>query len=260
VVAYPGHIKPGTVSHVPVISTDLFPTILDYAGVSPPADQAVDGVSLRPLFDGGSLPERPLFFDFPSRFGILCAPSSAVRLGNEKLLRFFWAGDEPGTHHYELYDLAADPGEAVNLAAYRPERVRALDALIENHLRESAALIPLRNENFTGSPRSPRRDKGVPTRPAALKLKDPVVSLEKDRGTREVRLLNEKGEPVATSAVVLTGGEWVEATNRPDGAVEIRWDRTKGSGEAKILLGWSGGRSLREMNDWTLDPVDLTLR
>jgi hypothetical protein len=59
---------------------------------------------------------------------------------------------------------------------------------------------------------------------------------------------------------VLTGGEWVEATNRPDGAVEIRWDRTKGSGEAKILLGWSGGRSLREMNDWTLDPVDLTLR
>jgi arylsulfatase A-like enzyme len=260
VVAYPGHIKPGAVSNVPVVSTDLFPTILDYAGVSLPAGQAVDGVSLRPVFDGGSLPGRPLFFDFPSRFGILCAPSSTVRLGNEKLLRFFWAGDEPGTHHYELYDLAADPGEAVNLAAYRPERVRALDALIENHLRESAALIPLRNENFTGSPRSPRRDKGVPTRPAALKLKDPVVSLEKDRGTREVRLLNEKGEPVATSAVVLTGGEWVEATNRPDGAVEIRWDRTKGSGEAKILLGWSGGRSLREMNDWTLDPVDLTLR
>jgi hypothetical protein len=259
-VAYPGHIKPGAVSNVPVVSTDLFPTILDYAGVSLPAGQAVDGVSLRPVFDGGSLPGRPLFFDFPSRFGILCAPSSTVRLGNEKLLRFFWAGDEPGTHHYELYDLAADPGEAVNLAAYRPERVRALDALIENHLRESAALIPLRNENFTGSPRSPRRDKGVPTRPAALKLKDPVVSLEKDRGTREVRLLNEKGEPVATSAVVLTGGEWVEATNRPDGAVEIRWDRTKGSGEAKILLGWSGGRSLREMNDWTLDPVDLTLR
>jgi hypothetical protein len=206
------------------------------------------------------LATRPLFFDFPSRFGILCAPSSAVRLGNEKLLRFFWAGDEPGTHHYELYDLAADPGEAVNLAAYRPERVRELDTLIENHLRDSDALIPLRNENFAGSPRTPRRDKEAPGRPASLALEDPVVSPEEDRGTREVRLRNEKGEPVATSAVVLTGDEWVEATNTPDGAVEIRWDRAKGSGEAKILLGWSGGRSLRELNDWTLDPVELTIR
>ena len=260
VVAYPGHIKPGTVSNVPVVSTDLFPTILDYAGVVPPADQTVDGVSLRPLFDGGSLPERPLFFDFPSRFGILCAPSSAVRLGNEKLLRFFWAGDEPGTHHYELYDLAADPGEAVNLAAYRPERVRALDALIENHLRESDALIPLRNENFAAFPRTPRRDKEAPGRPASLTLEDPVLTPEDNSGTRQVRLKDEKGDSVATSAVLVTGGEWVTATNTPDGVVEIRWDRSKGSGEAKILLGWSGGRSIREINDWTLDPVELTLR
>jgi hypothetical protein len=81
-----------------------------------------------------------------------------------------------------------------------------------------------------------------------------------DLGTREVRLLNEKGEPVATSAVVLTGNEWIEATKTPDGAVEIRWDRAKGSGEAKILLGWSGGRNIREINDWSLDPVELILR
>jgi hypothetical protein len=46
----------------------------------------------------------------------------------------------------------------------------------------------------------------------------------------------------------------------PDGAVEIRWDRSKGSGEAKILLGWNGGRSVEEINDWTLDPVELTVR
>jgi arylsulfatase A-like enzyme len=46
-VSYPGHIAPGSVSNVPVISTDLFPTILDYAEVPLPADQAVDGVSPR---------------------------------------------------------------------------------------------------------------------------------------------------------------------------------------------------------------------
>ena len=65
---------------------------------------------------------------------------------------------------------------------------------------------------------------------------------------------------MATSGVVVTGGEWVEAINTPDGAVEIRWDRAKGADEAKVLLGWSGGRTVREINDWTLDPVELTIR
>ena len=260
IVAYPGHIKPGTVSDVPVVSTDLFPTILDYAGVPLPKDQPVDGVSLRPLFAGGTLPERPLFFDFPSRFGILCAPSSAVRLGNEKLLRFYWAGDEPGTHHYELYDVVADPGEAVNLAAHRPERLRELDALIEKHLQESGALIPLRNENFTGSPRKSRRSGPAGDRPQSVQLAETALTPEEDRGVRQIRLEDENGRPLPTSGVLVAGGEWVEAVNTPDGAVEIRWDRAKGSGEATILLGWSGGRSIHEINDWTLDPVKVTVR
>ena len=259
-VSYPGHIAPGSVSNVPVISTDLFPTLLDYAEVPLPADQAIDGVSLRPLFSGGSASERPLFFDFPSRFGILCAASSAVRLGNEKLLRFYWAGDEPGTHYYELFDLAADPGEAVNLAAYRPDRVRELDALVEKHLRDSDTLVPLRNERFTGSPRKSRTSNPTTSRPVSLSTEQTMLAPPELRGTRKVRLQDEKGRPLATSGVVVTGGEWVEAATMPDGAVEIRWDRSKGSGEAKILLGWNGGRSVDEINDWTLDPVELTVR
>jgi hypothetical protein len=259
-VSYPGHIAPGSVSDVPVISTDLFPTILDYAKVLLPVDQAVDGFSLRPLFSGGSASERPLFFDFPSRFGILCAASSAVRLGNEKLLRFYWAGDEPGTHYYELYDLAADPGEAVNLAAHRPDRVRELDTLIEKHLRESDALVPLRNEHFNGSPRKSRASNPTTSRPASLSTEEAMLAPPEVRGTRKVCLQDEKGRPLATSGVVVTGGDWVEAAPMPDGAVEIRWDRSKGSGEAKILLGWNGGRSVEEINDWTLDPVELTVR
>ena len=260
VVAYPGHIKPGTVSNVPVVSTDLFPTILDYAGVALPSNQVVDGVSLRPLFAGGTLATRPLFFDFPSRFGILCAPSSAVRLGNEKLLRFYWAGDEPGTHYYELYDVAADPGEAVNLAKYRPERVRELDALIEKHLQETGALIPLRNEKFTGSPRKSRGSGPAGDRPQSVRLGETALTPPEDRGARQIRLEDESGRPLPTSAVLIAGSEWVEAINTPNGAVEIRWDRAKGSGEAKILLGWSGGRTIREINDWTLDPAELTVR
>ncbi len=260
IVAFPGHIAPGTVSDVPVISTDLFPTLLDFAGVPLPKGQPVDGVSLRPLFEGGSLAERPLFFDFPSRFGILCAPSSAVRLGNEKLLRFYWAGDEPGTHYYELYDLAADPGEAVNLAAHRPDSVRELNALIEEHLREAGALIPLRNEAFTGSPRTPRANQRTGTRPASLHLEENSFQPDEERGSRIIQLQDDTRKPRTTRGVVAAGGDWVEAENLADGSVEVRWDRSKGSGEASILLGWGGGRTIWEINDWTLPPVELTLR
>jgi len=183
-----------------------------------------------------------------------------VRLGNEKLLRFYWAGDKPGTHYYELYDLASDPGEAVNLAAYRSDRVRELDALIENHLRESDALVPLRNQQFTGSPRKLRAGKTITNRPVSLSIQESMLAPQEARGTRKVRLRDEKGRPLPTSGVVVAGGEWVQAAAMPDGAVEIRWDRSKGSGEAKILLGWNGGRSIEEINDWTLHPVELTVR
>jgi hypothetical protein len=65
---------------------------------------------------------------------------------------------------------------------------------------------------------------------------------------------------VPTSGVLVAGGEWVEAVNTSDGAVELRWDRAKRTDEAKILLGWSGGRTIHDINDWTLDPVELTIR
>jgi hypothetical protein len=181
-------------------------------------------------------------------------------LGNEKLLRFYWAGDDPGTHYYELYDLAADPSEAVNLAGHRADRVRALDALIEAHLRETDALTPLHNEAFTGSPRTSRASKAGGKRPASLHLEENTLKPDENRGSRIIQLRDESGKPCTTRGVVVTGGEWVEAENLADGSVEVRWDRSKGSGEAGILLGWGGGRTIWEINDWTLPPVVLSLR
>jgi hypothetical protein len=93
-----------------------------------------------------------------------------------------------------------------------------------------------------------------------VQLAETALTPEEDRGVRQIRLEDENGRPLPTSGVLVAGGEWVEAVNTPDGAVEIRWDRAKGSGEATILLGWSGGRSIHEINDWTLDPVNVTVR
>jgi arylsulfatase A-like enzyme len=258
-VRYPGQIKAGTRSDVPVVSTDLFPTLLDYAGVPLPQGQAVDGRSLRPLWEGGAIPEEPLFFDFPHIFGMLCAPSAAVRLGDYKLLRFYWAGDEPGTHYYELFNLRKDPFEAVNLAAYMLDTVRELDALIEKHLQETGALVPMANKNGIGAPRTSRNKTTNRDRPASLHLDEEVVTLEERTGRRIVQLKDENGKPCPTHAIVLSGTDWVEVETREDGSVEVRWDRSKGSGAARILLGWRGGRSAWETNDWSFDPVELIL-
>jgi len=61
----------------------------------------------------------------------------AYRRGSEKL---HWASD--GRHL--LFDLAGDPGETVDLAASRPDRVAALAAEVESWLKRPSARPPLR--------------------------------------------------------------------------------------------------------------------
>jgi arylsulfatase A-like enzyme len=123
-VAYwPGTIPPGRTIETPVIGTDLYPTFLEIAG-GRPEREAWDGLSLLPLVTGeGGLPERPLFWHFPAYLEadrstpgpFRTTPAAAVRLGDRKLLEFFETGE------LELYDLAADMGEQVNLVDSLPE-------------------------------------------------------------------------------------------------------------------------------------------
>jgi hypothetical protein len=51
-------------------------------------------------------------------------------------------------HRYLLYDLAKDLGEQHDLAATEPEQVRALDAQIEQFLKDTNAVIPTPNPKF----------------------------------------------------------------------------------------------------------------
>jgi hypothetical protein len=255
IMSWPGHIPPGSTSSTPVSTIDLYPTILQVSGAKPPAGQPIDGVSLVPLLEGGPLTKRPLFFDFPHDFSWMCAPSASVRLGDYKLLRFYWAGENAATHHYELFDLGRDPGETVNLAAFMPDKVRELDALIEKHLQETGALTPIRNAKYRGNPARPRNQQ--PGRPGSISLDESDVAaltgLE-GTGARKVRLRGEKNNPLDSSALVIEGAEWVQAENLPDGSVEIRWETAKKKGPAKVLFGWRPGNSARLMNDWTLEP------
>ena len=50
IVRWPGHVKPGTVSDVPVIGSDIFATICDVVDVPLPSDRVIDGASMLPAF------------------------------------------------------------------------------------------------------------------------------------------------------------------------------------------------------------------
>ena len=109
IVRWPEHIEAGASCNTPVSTLDIYPTILELSGVNPIDGQVLDGHNIMPLLEGKSMDERPLFIDFQFHMGPLCAPSSTVRLGDYKLLRFYWAGENAEAHYYELFDLKRDP-------------------------------------------------------------------------------------------------------------------------------------------------------
>ena len=145
VLRWPGRIEEGARCSVPVHGVDFYPTFLELAGASPPANQPLDGRSLVPLFDGaGKLDREALFWHFPAYLEAYrgmegpwrTTPAGAVRRGDLKLIELFEDG------RLELYDLAADPGEAHDLSGSRPEDACELHDLLRAWRRDVGAPVP----------------------------------------------------------------------------------------------------------------------
>lgn len=67
IIEWPERIKGHRSDSTRVNTSDIFPTLLDIAGVPLPEDRPLDGVSLVPLFDGDALPERSMgFWSYPT--------------------------------------------------------------------------------------------------------------------------------------------------------------------------------------------------
>ncbi|MBL9154348.1 MAG: sulfatase [Verrucomicrobiales bacterium] len=135
---WPGAVKAGTTIDTPVSTLDLMPTLAAMAGIALPEKAGTDGRNLVPLLQGGAAPARDAFFwhnpsPRPGSTGDLF--SSAIREGDLKLIDF------PAEKRIELYDLAADPGEANNLADSKPEDRDRLLAKLNAWRREVGASI-----------------------------------------------------------------------------------------------------------------------
>lgn len=101
-----------------VITHDLFPTILNYAGVTLPNGHIIDGVVLDAVD-----PNRVIGWHQPHQWGASgpgIEPFTAVRQGKWKLI-FFHDGER-----YELYDLEKDIGETNDVKRLQPLTFMAL--------------------------------------------------------------------------------------------------------------------------------------
>ena len=121
IVRWPGVVKAGSSCDTPVVLTDLFPTLLEAAGIDVAKTVGpVDGVDIGKLLRGESLPSRPLYWHLPNYTNQGSRPSGAIRDGDWKLVEHF------EDDSIELYDLAHDPSEEHNLAASEPKRAAEL--------------------------------------------------------------------------------------------------------------------------------------
>jgi arylsulfatase A-like enzyme len=141
IVCWPGVTRPASISHTPVITTDVPPTLLEMAGLPPRPEQHLDGKSLTPLLrQAGPIPDRPLFWHYPHYGNQGGSPGSAIRLGPFKLIDFFEG-------KIELYNLEQDPGETNDLFQSEPLAATLFEQL-QQWRKSTGARLPTPNPDY----------------------------------------------------------------------------------------------------------------
>jgi arylsulfatase A-like enzyme len=133
----------GMVDHTPVISMDLYPTLLDIAHISQLPAQHTDGISLVPSFNKQKLSRETLYWHFPHYHGSAWTPGAAIRHNDWKLIHFY---DREKT---ELYHLSDDIEEQHNLAQEYPEKTKELLNMLNGLQKEMGAQLPRPNPDYS---------------------------------------------------------------------------------------------------------------
>lgn len=119
IALWPGKVKAGSKTNQLTMGTDLLPTFMDLAGITPEKNRKLDGTSLRDLLlYGKRLPKRQVFFGYEPKLG------TAMRDGNWKMV--------VKANKVELYDLGKDIAEKTNVVDQNPDRAESMKAAIDN--------------------------------------------------------------------------------------------------------------------------------
>ncbi len=148
----PHVVPPGATSDVPVTGADFFPTLLEMAGLELRPQQHVDGVSLVPLLQGGTIAPRPLYWHYPHYGNQGGEPSSILRDGPWKLIHYY----EDGRN--ELYHLQRDPSEQQDVAADEPDRTASMHSQLMRWLQQVGARFPVANPSYDAAKAAAERE------------------------------------------------------------------------------------------------------
>jgi len=147
-ICWPGVVKPGSTTDVPVIGCDYFPTFAEIAGVTK-FDHPIDGVSLVSLLKDGTAPKRDaIYWHYPHYHRFNLAPSGAILQGNYKLIEWYERSLLGGDHPYSLYNLKDDPGETHDMAEQMPDLTRQLAARLKQWRKDVGAQEMTKNPKF----------------------------------------------------------------------------------------------------------------
>ena len=135
-----GKIEAGNVCEEPINSVDLYPSLLEIAGSTPPANYTLDGTSYLNLLTGKPADKRkPLYWHFPGYLGERSTACSVIRNTDWKLRECLETGK------LELYNLKIDLSEKSDLATAQPEKAKELHAQLCAWRKEIKAPMPTPN-------------------------------------------------------------------------------------------------------------------
>jgi arylsulfatase len=165
IVSGPAVQRPkGSINHGRMHVADIMPTLLEMAGAAYPKAHegrelpALMGKSWGPMLAGkAESPRTERDYLAWQNFG-----NRAVLQGDWKLR---WECKPFGKGAWELFNLAADPAERKDLAAERPDKVKALTALWDDYARTNNVILPSRTMFETLEDQLPPRvpdDTGYP--------------------------------------------------------------------------------------------------
>ncbi len=138
IVSWKGQIAP-RVSGSPVITMDIFNTILEAAGTRSDPTIPNDGVSLlNHLTRSQPLPTRDLFWHFPHYRYEDVTPYSIVRSGYWKMIHYYEDGSD------ELFNLKDDIAETRNVADRLPKKRKEMQAKLDAFLERTEAKVPVK--------------------------------------------------------------------------------------------------------------------
>jgi arylsulfatase len=165
IVSGPAVQRPkGSINRGRMYVGDIMPTLLEVAGAAYPKSRegrelpALEGKSWGPMLAGkAESPRTERDYLAWEIFG-----NRAVVQGEWKLR---WEYKPLGKGAWELFNLAADPAERKDLAAERPDKVKALTALWDDYARTNNVILPSRSMFETLEEQLPPRvpdDAGYP--------------------------------------------------------------------------------------------------